>query len=87
MLEALKTDCFFEVNTGAISRGYRTSPYPSLDLLHTLKNNGGKIVLNSDSHAADTLDCFFAESKKMLKDIGFEYTYMLYNNKFIKDYL
>ena len=87
LLEALKADCFFEVNTGAISRGYRTSPYPSIDLLHTLKKNGGKLVLNSDSHSADTLDCFFEESKKLLKDIGFEYTYTLYNNEFIKDYL
>lgn len=87
LLEALKADCFFEVNTGAVSRGYRTSPYPSLDLLHTLKKNGGKLVLNSDSHSANSLDCFFKESKKMLKDIGFEYTYTLYNNEFIKDYL
>lgn len=87
LLEALKADCFFEVNTGAVSRGYRTSPYPSLDLLHTLKKNGGKLVLNSDSHSPNTLDGFFAETKKMLKDIGFEYTYTLYNNEFIKDYL
>lgn len=87
LFEVLKADCFFEVNTGAISRGYRTSPYPSIDLLHTLKKNGGKLVLNSDSHSANSLDCFFKESKKMLKDIGFEYTYTLYNNEFIKDYL
>lgn len=87
LFEVLKADCFFEVNTGAISRGYRTSPYPSIDLLHTLKKNGGKLVLNSDSHSADTLDCFFEESRKMLKDIGFQYTYTLYNNEFIKDYL
>ena len=26
--EALKADCIFEVNTGAISRGYRQTPYP-----------------------------------------------------------
>lgn len=87
LLEALKADCFFEVNTGAISRGCRTSPYPSIDLLHTLKKNGGKLVLNSDSHSADTLDCSFEETRKMLKDIGFQYTYTLYNNEFIKDYL
>lgn len=85
--EALTADCFFEVNTGAISRGYRTTPYPSIDLLHILKKNGGKLVLTSDAHAANTLDCFFEESKKILKDIGFQYTYTLYNNEFVKDYL
>ena len=84
---ALKADCFFEVNTGAISRGYRSVPYPSLDLLHILKKEKAKIVLNSDSHSIDTIDCFFNETKKMLREIGFEYTYTLYDNKFTKDYL
>lgn len=87
LLKALTADCFFEVNTGAISRGYRTTPYPSIDLLHILKKNGGKLVLTSDAHAANTLDCFFEESKKILKDIGFQYTYTLYNNEFVKNYL
>ncbi len=85
--EALKSDCLFEVNTGAIGRGYRTSPYPSTELLHVLKKNGGKLVLSSDCHAADKLDCSFAETKAMLRDIGFEYVYALSKGTFIKDYL
>lgn len=85
--EAMKSDCFFEVNTGAIERGYRTTPYPSAELLHVLKKNGGKLVLSSDCHSSDKLDCFFAETKAMLRDIGFEYVYALSNGTFIKDYL
>ncbi len=85
--EALKSDCFFEVNTGAIGRGYRTSPYPSAELLHVLKINGGKPVLSSDCHTADKLDCFFTEAKAMLRDIGFEYVYALSKGTFIKEYL
>lgn len=85
--EALKSDCLFEVNTGAIGRGYRTSPYPSAELLHVLKKNGGKVILSSDCHAADKLDCFFAETRAMLRDIGFEYVYALSKGTFIKDYL
>ena len=85
--EALKSGCLFEVNTGAIGRGYRTSPYPSAKLLHVLKANGGNVTLSSDCHVADKLDCFFTEAKAMLRDIGFEYTYVLSKGTFVKDYL
>ena len=44
-------------------------------------------MINSDSHEKDTLDCHFSEMKKMLIDVGFEYSYVLYDGKFIKDYL
>lgn len=87
LLEALKSDCIFEVNTGAISRGYRTTPYPYENLLYLLKKEGGKITLTSDSHHHDTLDCNFKESTKMLKNIGFTHTYVLHNNEFVKTVL
>lgn len=87
LYEALTADCMFEVNTGAISCGWRTTPYPHENLLHILKKEGGRLVINSDSHAVDTLDCHFTETKGLLKDIGFQYTYTLYGGEFIKDYL
>ena len=87
LTEALLSDSYFEVNTGAISRGYRSLPYPSEDLLHTLKKEGGKLILSSDSHAAGTIDCYFEEARAMLKDIGFQYIYALYNGEFVKDKL
>jgi histidinol-phosphatase (PHP family) len=74
----------FEVNTGAISRGYRTLPYPSADLLHVLKTEGADITITSDCHNADYLDCFFKETKDILYDIGFRETVILCNNKFTK---
>lgn len=40
----------FEINTGAISRGYKTTPYPSFDLIGYIKENGGKLMLSSDAH-------------------------------------
>ena len=43
--------------------------------------------VEDDSHSADTLDFSFDEAKLLLKDIGFEYTYVLYNNEFKKDLL
>ncbi len=45
----------FEINTGAISRGYRTTPYPSKEILELILNNNGKVVFSSDSHRKDTL--------------------------------
>ena len=55
--ELLKCGKPFEINTGAISRGYRTFPYPSLDIIDYIKKNGGRFILSSDAHSAENL-CF-----------------------------
>lgn len=86
-LEACKIGSIFEVNTGAISRGYRKLPYPDEKLLHLLKREGARVTISADCHHKDTVDCFFAESRAMLKDIGFEYIWQLYGGEFVKDYL
>ena len=57
----LKSNAIFEINTGAISRGYRTSPYPSKQIYDYLKSNGAKFILSSDSHDKDTLCYCFDE--------------------------
>ena len=85
--QALKSQCIFEVNTGAIARGYRTSPYPALNLLKIICKNGGRIMINTDCHNKENLDCFIKESRKLLKDVGFEYVYVLLGGEFKKDYL
>lgn len=85
--EALKADCIFEVNTGAISRGYRTTPYPSVNLLRIIKNEGGRVILSSDSHNKNTLDFGFDDAKKLLKDIGFEFVHTLKKGEFVKGYI
>ena len=84
---AAQNDLIFEVNTGAIARGIRTSPYPYENLLHILQKEKRKIILNSDSHCKDTLDCHFKECRTYLKDIGFHALYVLYNGQFQKDLL
>lgn len=40
----------FEINTGAISRGWRTLPYPSADIVQLIRAEGGKTLLSSDAH-------------------------------------
>lgn len=82
--EASKLNLLFEVNTGAMARGYRTKPYPHERILHTLKKSGARIILSSDCHEKHKLDFEFAETKKLLKDIGFEHAYSLSEGNFKK---
>ena len=49
----------FEVNTGAISRGYRTTPYPAPDILAYIKEKGGKLIISSDSHSKENIAFLF----------------------------
>ena len=51
----LKAGVPFEINTGAISRGYRTSPYPSKEITEYIRAKGGQLILSSDAHSADTV--------------------------------
>lgn len=53
----------FEINTGALSRGHRSEPYPSFEIQEYIKEKGGKFILSSDSHRKDTL-CFNFENIK-----------------------
>ena len=53
--DAEKTGAVFEINTGAISRGYRTAPYPADDMIHYIKQRGGRLILSSDAHRAQDI--------------------------------
>ncbi|MBQ8606552.1 MAG: histidinol-phosphatase HisJ family protein [Clostridia bacterium] len=68
---------FFEVNTGAISRGYRKSPYPRPALIKELKARGFGAVITSDCHDRNHLDCRFDEAAELLRACGFKEKYIL----------
>ena len=51
----------FEINTGAITKGYRTKPYPAADQIDYIKSKGGVLILSSDAHAAGTICSEFHE--------------------------
>lgn len=87
VLRAAKAGCIFEVNTGAISRGYRTSPYPYENLLRLLKNEGARVIVTTDCHKAENLDFSIEETQRYLYDIGFRCDYVLYDGQFIKNKL
>ena len=58
---------FFEVNTGAISRGYRSAPYPTVPIIKELKRLGFGVVITSDCHDRNYVDCHFNETAELLK--------------------
>lgn len=73
---------FFEVNTGAIARGYRNTPYPSMPLIKELKRLGFGAVITSDCHNMTMLDCKFDDAAELLKECGFKEKYILTDSGF-----
>lgn len=61
----------FEINTGAISREWRTVPYPAPELLRHLNALGGRICLSSDAHAAAHIAFGFEEAESLARTCGF----------------
>ena len=69
--QLLAKNKIFEVNTGAIARGQRKTPYPHKTLLKYIYDHGGKICLNSDCHNKEMLDCYYQESLELIQSCGF----------------
>ena len=55
-----------EINTGAISRGYRNEPYPSNQILEYIKSKGGYFILSSDSHSKENIAYQYDKWKGLL---------------------
>ncbi len=74
---------FFEVNTGAISRGYRTTPYPTLDIMKEFNRQGFGAIITSDCHDFQYIDTGFDLARDMLLEAGFCEKYILTDSGFI----
>ena len=73
-LEALlKTPSIFEINTGAISRGYRTTPYPNSEVIDKIAAANKPFVINSDAHSAETIAFMLDSVAKTLDEKGYRY--------------
>ncbi len=65
-LQLIEAGKIFEINTGAISRGYRTTPYPSEAMLEFLGKHGAKVIVSSDCHSAKDIDCAFRQAEELI---------------------
>ena len=83
MQELVNAGKIFEVNTGAISRGYRTTPYPGAQWLRLLCELGGKVTVSADAHHTSGVTCAFDLAEQMIKDAGFDEIWILRDNEFV----
>ena len=75
----------FEINTGAIGRGYRKMPYPEPFILREMKRLDCKIVVSSDCHNRNFLDCGYDLSLQLLRDAGFSEIYLFDGADFLPE--
>ncbi len=72
-LAAVDTLCeqgaVFELNTGAMAKGYRTAPYPARFLLERIRDHGGKVLLNADCHDAEKLLFGLDQTEQLALDL------------------
>lgn len=60
-----------EINTGAMSRGYRSAPYPARFLLETWRDMGGRIILTADAHSAGNIVYGYDRAAELARAAGF----------------
>ena len=60
----------FEINTGAMSREYRSAPYPVKEILTEIGRRGVPVILSSDSHEKTTLLYGFDEASRIAAECG-----------------
>lgn len=73
----------FEVNTGAVARGLRTTPYPQDFIIKALREKGFGAVITSDCHYKEKMDFHFAEAAELLKRCGYKEKYILTKDGFV----
>lgn len=77
MESLVKKGLVFEINTGAIARGWRSLPYPGMPLLRHLRALGGEIVINSDAHEKGTVAGSFDLARDCALAAGFTHTNLM----------
>ncbi|MEA4964780.1 MAG: histidinol-phosphatase HisJ family protein [Oscillospiraceae bacterium] len=78
-----RADKIIEINTGAIDKGFCTAPYPAPFLLRRLRELGGRILISSDAHSAETVTAQFAEAAALARECGFREIWMLTGDGFV----
>lgn len=64
-------DVICEINTGAMSRGYRSAPYPAPALLRAMRERDIPICITGDSHNVDALLHAFPQAVELARSCGY----------------
>ena len=73
----------FELNTGAVARGNRTTPYPQDFIIKELNRLGFGVVISSDCHQKEKMDFWFPEAAEFLRSCGYTERYILTKEGFV----
>lgn len=79
-----KTSSVVEINTGGIARGYTVEQYPSTFILKMIKEKNIPVIINSDAHTKEGIDCKFNEMYELVNFLGFESISIITKNGWIK---
>ena len=66
-----------EINTGAISRGCRDTPYPALFLLREWRAMGGAVILTADAHSPETVVFGYDRAAELARAAGYRESVLL----------
>lgn len=72
-----ETGKIVEINTGAISRGWRSVPYPAFFILEHMRKKGVRIIINSDAHSTSALDTGYDTARRLALEAGYTSQYVL----------
>ena len=87
-IDALKGKIpLMEINTGAVARGYRSVPYPTLPLLKEIKRQGFGILFTSDCHDKNFFDCAFDDAVDLALAAGYKEYFVLRDGAFVPESL
>ena len=72
----------FEINTGAMAKGYRKTPYPALWILKELHKRRCAVMINSDCHDRQKLAFGFDLARELALEAGFTGQIVIQNGAF-----
>ena len=76
-------DVIFEINTGAMSRGYRSAPYPSPALLRAMRERDLPLCITSDCHDRSHLLYAFPQAAGLARSCGYREQMVLTGEGFV----
>jgi histidinol-phosphatase (PHP family) len=71
--QAAQSGLIVEINTGGIARKAINDVYPSLQFLTLLKKYNVPVMINSDAHNANDIDCAFDFAEERAKQAGYKF--------------